>query len=68
MKRKRKKQLLVELGFTAKEIQVVEELAASDELNTTQLLRNALRLYELRHVGAIVCHSTSNPVGYPEFD
>lgn len=65
MKRERKKRLLVEFGFTAREIQVVEELAAKNDLNATQLLRSALRLYQSRDAGYILCRPSNDPVGCP---
>lgn len=37
------------LNLTAREMAVVEELAASHELSKTQLIRQAIRLYQLVH-------------------
>jgi len=67
-KRERKKQLLIDLGFTAKEVQAAEELAAKLDLNVTQVLRYSLRLYQARDAGFVVCASTYEPVGCPALD
>jgi hypothetical protein len=67
-KRERKKQLLVDLGFTAKEVQATEELAAKLDLNVTQVLQQSLRLYQARDAGFVFCKSTYEPVGCPAFD
>lgn len=66
--RKRKKRLLIDFGLTAEEIQVVEELAARQNLNITQVVRDALRLYKARDAGFVVCKSAHEPIGCPDFD
>ena len=63
-----RKQLLVDCGFTEKEVQVTEQLAAKLELNITQVLRNALRLYEARDAGFVDCQWKDEPVGCPSFE
>ena len=45
---------MIGLGLTAEEVRVVEELGAKLDLNTTQVLRSAIRLYQLRGKGKIV--------------
>ena len=62
------KQLLVDCGFTEKEVQVTEQLAAKLELNITQVLRHALRLYEARDAGFVDCKRKDEPVGCPSFE
>jgi hypothetical protein len=62
------KQLLVDCGFTEKEVQVTEQLAAKLELNVTQVLRHALRLYEARDAGFVDCKWKDEPVGCPSFE
>ena len=66
--RERKKMLLVEFGFTAKEVQVTEELAAKMDINTSQLLRQALRLYQARDAGFIQCKWKNETVGCSSFE
>ena len=48
-KRDKKKQIMVDFGFTSKEIQATEELAAELDLNVFQVLRQALRVYQAVH-------------------
>jgi len=66
--RKRKKRLLVEFGFTAEEVQATEDLAAKLDLNTLQVIRGALRLYQAREAGLVKCEWRDDPVGCPAFD
>lgn len=51
MKRKTRNTRLAAIGFTRLEIQAVEELAASTNVNAIQVLRNGLRFCELQHKG-----------------
>lgn len=46
-KRKKVHNLLAQLGFNAKEIQVVEELAAKKEISTRKVVQMAVRVYQL---------------------
>lgn len=46
-KREKRNLLLSSIGFTSKEIQALEELGAKLDLNSIQVLRNAVRTYQL---------------------
>ena len=54
MKRERKKRLLHELGFTAAEVRIVEELAAKRDITVGQMLCNALSLFYRWDMGYVV--------------
>lgn len=62
------KEKLAELGFTDKEIQVIEQLANKQELSPCQLLRQALRQYQLVHEGLARLEFKDQPVGCPALD
>lgn len=66
--RERKKRLLVDFGFTAEEVRSTEELAAKLDLNTTQVIRHALRLYQARDAGFVECKWLDEPVGCSAID
>jgi len=51
--RQKTKQLLVGLGFTSKEIQAVEELAAKKDTNVRQIIRMSLRVYQAQDAGLL---------------
>ena len=51
--------------FTEKELNVLHELAKKQELNTSQVLRQALRLYQLITLGIVKVEYVELPVGCP---
>ena len=54
MKRERKKRLLHELGFTAPEVQTIEELSAKRGILAPDLLRSAVSLLRRWDLGDVV--------------
>ena len=54
MKRERKKRLLCELGFTAAEVQMIEELTAKRGILAPDLLRSAVSLQRRWDSGEVV--------------
>jgi hypothetical protein len=54
MKRERKKRLLHELGFTAQEVQIIEELAAKRGVLAPDFLRSAISLQSRWDLGQVV--------------
>ena len=54
MKRERKKRLLHELGFTAPEVQTIEELSAKRGILAPDLLRSAVSLQRRWDSGEVV--------------
>ena len=54
MKRERKKRLLHELGFTAAEVQRVEELAAKRSVTVGEMLCNSMTLFSRWDSGQVV--------------
>ena len=54
MKRERKKRLLHELGFTAQEVQTIEELSAKRGVLAPDLLRSAVSLQRLLDLGQVL--------------
>lgn len=54
MKRERKKRLLHELGFTAQEVQTIEELSAKRGVLAPDLLRSAISLQRRWDLGEVV--------------
>ena len=54
MKRERKKRLLHELGFTAQEVQTIEELAAKRGVLASDVLRAAISLQRRWDLGQVV--------------
>ncbi len=54
MKRERKKRLLHELGFTAAEVQTIEELTAKRGIFAADLLRSAVSLQRRWDSGEVV--------------
>jgi hypothetical protein len=54
MKRERKKRLLHELGFTAQEVQTIEELSAKRGVLASQFLRSAISLQRRWDLGQVV--------------
>lgn len=51
--REKTRRLLVELGFTADEIRVAEELAVKQDLGVKKLIRNGLRLSQANYSGLL---------------
>ena len=54
MKRERKKRLLHELGFTAREVQTIEELSAKRGILASDFLRSAVSLQRRWDLGQVV--------------
>lgn len=54
MKRERKKRLLHELGFTAPEVQTIEELSAKRGILASDFLRSAVSLQRRWDLGQVV--------------
>ena len=44
---------MVQLGFTAEEIRVAEELAAKQEIGVKQVIRNGLRINQANYSGLL---------------
>ena len=64
--REKTRRLLVELGFTADEIRVAEELAAKQELSVKKVIRNGLRLSQANYSGLL--EWKREPIGCPFVD
>jgi hypothetical protein len=54
MKRERKKRLLHELGFTADEVQTIEELSSKRGVRYSDLIRSAVSLQRRWDLGQVV--------------
>lgn len=49
--RQKNRQLLHEIGFTSREVDIIEQLAASSDMSVKQKIRQALRVQQMIETG-----------------
>ena len=68
MKRDKRNRTLASLGFNAKEIEAIEQMAVKMDLSPERILRCAVSQYQTVVYGHAKLKWKSQPVGLPEFD